>query len=67
MCGIIYSEQNKEDKNMEEKIVKALMNRGLSRAEASRDAFLYIEAWRKGEVEPETMRALGIEIDREED
>ena len=58
--------QNRRAKDMEEKIVKALMNRGLSRAEASRDAFLYIEAWRKGEVEPETMRALGIEIENKE-
>lgn len=52
---------NKKQLN-EEIIMMNLMDRGLSREEASRDAFLYIEAWRNGEVDPETMRALGIEV-----
>lgn len=46
----------------EGKLVEALIDRGLSREEASKDAFLYIVAWRRGEVDPETMRALGVEV-----
>ena len=46
----------------EEIIIKNLMERGLSHAEASKEAFLYIEAWLNGEIEPETMEALGIEL-----
>ena len=43
---------------MEEKIIKALLKRGLERAEASKEAFLYIEAYKAGEVEPETIEKL---------
>lgn len=48
--------------NIEEVIINTLMGRGLSLAEASQEAFLYIEAWKNGEVEPETMRSLGVEV-----
>lgn len=56
-------EANKMKKiNVEEIIINSLMERGFSRSEASREAFLYIEAWKNGEVEPETMRSLGVEV-----
>jgi hypothetical protein len=44
---------------MEERIYKTLIERGLTPEDASRDAYLYVTAWIKGEVEPETMEMLG--------
>lgn len=44
---------------MEERIYKNLIERGLTPEEASRDAYLYVIAWKNGEVEPETMEKLG--------
>lgn len=43
---------------MEKKIREALIKRGATEGQACRDAFLYIEAIKAGNVEPETIRAL---------
>lgn len=40
---------------LERRIHEALMNEGRSNSEASWEAFNYVEAWIKGEVEPETI------------
>lgn len=48
---------------MENQIRKNLLKMGLSNAEASREAFLYVDAWERGEVAPETMAdLLGITV-----
>lgn len=52
---------NKE-KLKEEKIIEFLEKSGLTHAEASRDAFLILEAWRAGEIAPETMRNMGVDV-----
>ena len=50
-------------KDIESTIVNNLIASGLTRAEASKDAFLYINAIQAGEVDPETLEALGLEIE----
>lgn len=48
---------------MENQIRKNLLKMGLSNAEASREAFLYVDAWMHGDVAPETMAdLLGVSV-----
>ena len=54
---------NIRTKDIETTIVNNLIASGLTRAEASKDAFLYINAIQAGEVDPETLEALGLEIE----
>lgn len=60
--GNTKRKEKKMEKLKEEKIIEILEKSGLTHAEASRDAFLMLEAWRAGEIEPETMRNMGFDI-----
>ena len=43
---------------LETRIYNSLIQNGRTNSEAAREAFLYIEAWTEGEVEPETIMAI---------